>query len=176
MKTLSLALVGLMHATLAQAEYEIGLPAQLDRALKDCQAELRLLEEIACPTVQMYALPRISQRHIDKIEDSGVIADLYQSGERASAASAQNMLIDSVESQITGAEENDSAATPRQEQALRNALKQIRTTLEKASARGHEIRTHADTYWAPSVNARGVLIIDRKRSVLTVILHGDTDG
>ena len=184
MKKITFALIGLMHTGFAFAGYEIGLPAKLDQALIDCGDAMRTSDTVACPSVKMYALPRISKKLIDQADDEGVLQDLYENGKRTSARAAFHLLENSIQQQVPSLEENTDGIdenlhemrNSRQKLTLAVTLQILKKTLSQASRDGHEIRSLADTYWAPSVNARGVLIIDRKRSVLTVILHGDTDG
>ncbi|MGE0633144.1 MAG: hypothetical protein AB7O96_12085 [Pseudobdellovibrionaceae bacterium] len=60
----------------------------------------------------------------------------------------------------------------------------VKTTLHAAMKRTFaflknenvEIYADYDTYWAPSVNAMALVIIDDESGIVTVILHGDIDG
>jgi hypothetical protein len=52
----------------------------------------------------------------------------------------------------------------------------LQACIRSAERGGAEVRIDADTYWAPSVNARAIILSSRERGTVTVILHGDTDG
>jgi len=128
----------------------------------------------ACPTVEKYQFKKLTLPGVQAFFK----AEKYHSFKVTSETIGLQVIKDSLHQQVNvlwdtlleGEDESAQAA-----QAYVDGVPRMIAAFTRA-AKGKQILVDPSTYWAPSVNARAIAIVDYSNNTVIVITHGDTDG
>lgn len=176
---LALALGTLVNASLAIAEptpfRKVASDTRVEDSLGAC-AGLANNDYLACPIIKTYQLKKFNTDTVlwfltekngyEPVQSKGI--------------EARNVIRDSLSGQINAVLEcGEDCGIDSPEalaQAARDTIRAIGKFLAIADRNKFTIYVDENTYWAPSVNARAVFVLNPIRKTVTIIMHGDTDG
>lgn len=176
---LILAMLSLVSPLAARADTleEIFVPADLSRIVESANChELEETDYFACPKVRAYrwnalntALPNVNSvnRAFANLGDYSVV--------QSTAAVAAAEITKRLRNQSSILDElfhRGEITRPVRQQGV-DLTTNIRAYVESWQGL---VFVDDSTYWAPSVNASVVILIDTTSGVVIEILHGDTDG
>lgn len=150
------------------------LPYPLTLVLDRCALEVEepFFDYAACHRADSYvAKGNITEDALIQLFD-----ELGLVPESSTADEAVAVLSRSVGRQLKALSElgDESAGTARDR--LESTQAEVVKFIRDAEKKGAEIRVDQSAQWAPSVNAVAVVLIERYKREVSVILHGDTDG
>jgi len=128
----------------------------------------------ACPKVEKYQFKKVTLEGVQAF----LKAEKELDAKVTTAAQGLKLIGDSINGQVSllwdtlleGEDESAEAA-----QAYVDGVPKLLAAFTQA-AKGKLVLFDPNTYWAPSVNARAIAIVDFKKKTVIVITHGDTDG
>ncbi|MGE0615889.1 MAG: hypothetical protein AB7P04_09625 [Bacteriovoracia bacterium] len=142
----------------------------LERCVEGVEAGMAT-DVVACPVVKRYEVKNLKRALKVLLADEGVSDAVLLPSHFALAK-----LIDSINAQQAQVEESCEGHMEPAREALVNVKKELRQLVSLNARAGGYALFEADTYWAPSVNARALVLVNPKDLTVTIVMHGDTDG
>lgn len=141
---------------------------------KECTyVEGDLNDFAACPTVEKYQFKKITVEGVQAF----LAAEKQIDVKVTTTTAALKVIGDSIGKQVSllwdtlleGEDDSAKAA-----QVYVDSVPKMMAAFKRAAT--GKVVLAGDGYWAPSVNARAMAIVDFEKKTVIVILHGDTDG
>jgi hypothetical protein len=154
--------------------------SKLDRFVTDCKkVESDLFDYYACPKVERfsYATRKDLKSLTAFLEKKGIHGKSVTSGEGFEVIEMSIQSNISVVSEYRpGFETEDLETFDAAFSKYENIMTTFLQAVSKATKNSDTILVDKDTYWAPSVNAKALVLVNHKKQSVTIIWHGDTDG
>jgi hypothetical protein len=147
----------------------ISQESALGKQLWACEGATDDNDYTAAPRAERYSL--VTAPSMNKVMRF-MEAELGLEVKEATAAEAAELIGNSMRDQLPGLEQSVEES----KEVYLETIAFLEKYLAEQQAKGGKIFMDADTYWAPSVNARAVVVVNPSMTTVTVILHGDTDG
>lgn len=129
----------------------------------------------ACPKVLTYRLNNLTEEKAKHFLETELYLSLFPS----SLAEGTEELLEGLNLQAAALEnhrvELNSKSTQKAFESFQNFVKNFNRKL-KTEARSKIIYFDPSTYWAPSVEAKALVLIDLPNNTVEVVLHGLVDG
>lgn len=170
---LGVGLVG--NSALATVLEPVALPETL-RALEQRCSAYSETDHFACPVIRAYRWTGLATAIPNPRAVNRAFAESFYQVEWASVDAAASAITDRLYQQIEAVREVFEVGEIERPVLLDSGPSFVRDL--SAYIRGWEQLVFLDDnyYWAPSVNASAVILINPRTGLVIEILHGDTDG
>jgi hypothetical protein len=197
----SIAAFSILSANANEILKEVPLPWGMKTVLTECLKAERLVSQLllskdmlaACVSYRALSfegksrdqvLAAISRDHRPTLASSNEAADLIRKSVSLQIQTLKSVrelsdkdLANMIDGKVTPVTLAKARSALRAfEDALNKQIRQVYALTRGYESRGSMILQDANTYWAPSVNARAAFVLDVKASRVLEFLHGDLEG
>ena len=156
------------------------VPSSLEKFTRACRkVEESLFDFYACPKIERFQYKAAAD--LKKLPDFLKSKGLEPVASNAEAA--VKVIEESISSPIgavseirPGLETEDLEIFDKAFSKYRTVTSEFLVAITAAAKNADEVFVDDDTYWAPSVNARAMVLVNKEKKGVTIVWHGDTDG
>ena len=147
-----------------------------DSLFKECEEGIKNVSDyVACPKAMKYVFKNYSPQAVLNFLKENEILGVYFEPTLSTEKDGVGEIMKSLRSHLSSLNSVDGIEGKQAKKSFTLSISKIDQALHKA-VRNKIVYLDPNTYWAPSVNAKSLVILNEQKKSVTIILHGDTDG